>query len=196
VRELQHVLRVRPAFLLGVRVLLGPACARRRPLDALEEVAPAAPPSAGERALEAGPGAPRGPRGRYNGPEPGRRRRARSRGPTGPPPSAARDGAPRGRRLGAGGVLSRRCPQPAKVQAHRARRGPASWRGRTRRTASGRRRRDGHPTRHAASLRLPDAPPPLIGAPTPRRLARPSVIDDGGDSSCHWISCFALRSLW
>ena len=51
-RELQHVLRVRLALQLGVGDLVGPGPERRRPLDPLEEVAPAAPGAAGERALE------------------------------------------------------------------------------------------------------------------------------------------------
>ena len=46
------MLRVRLALQLGVGDLVGPGPERRRPLDPLEEVAPAAPGAAGERALE------------------------------------------------------------------------------------------------------------------------------------------------
>ena len=57
-RELQHMLRVRLALQLGVGDLVGPGPERRRPVDPLEEVAPAAPGAAGQRPLEHHLGAP------------------------------------------------------------------------------------------------------------------------------------------
>jgi hypothetical protein len=51
-RELQHVLRVRPALELRVRHLVGPGPERRGPLDPFEKVAPSAPAPSRQGTLE------------------------------------------------------------------------------------------------------------------------------------------------
>ena len=166
-RELQHVLRVRLALQLGVGDLVGPGPERRRPLDPLEEVAPAAPGAAGERALEHHLGAPLERRA-------GRRDALRQRHalPDDLDDAPARGPQPRqvARLVGVAVAL-----QELRVLAVLARRGPPSHHPRQverrRVGASGKAHQVGSGEKDTTLVTLhlsasPSAPPPLAGAPT------------------------------